>query len=204
MAEEERKTRAKAASGWRKDTLVTHAGLSPKDFHGFVNPPVVRASTVLFDDVETMSSRRGARYSYGLTNTPTIEALTSALTALEGKPAEGTVLIPSGLAAVTLGLLVAARPGRKLLIPDNVYGPTRRFCDETLPTYGVATTYYDPLIGGGIAALLDAASGLLLRGAGLAYFRDAGHAADDRRGEGGGCHHHDRQYLGDATDLPAA
>ena len=50
MAEEERKTRAKAASGWRKDTLVTHAGLSPKDFHGFVNPPVVRASTVLFDE----------------------------------------------------------------------------------------------------------------------------------------------------------
>ena len=65
------------------------------------------------------------------------------------------MLVPSGLAAVTVALLVAARPGKKLLVPDNVYGPTRRFCDETLPAYGVETVYYDPLIGGGIADLLD-------------------------------------------------
>ena len=61
MADEERKTRAKAAAGWRPDTLVTHAGLSPKDFHGFVNPPVVRASTVLFENVDDDARRAAAR-----------------------------------------------------------------------------------------------------------------------------------------------
>jgi cystathionine beta-lyase len=166
MADDGRKNR----TNWRTDTLLAHAGLDPGSFHGFVNPPVVRASTVLFENADVMLSRRGARYAYGLMNTPTIEALTTALTALEGERAAGTVLVPSGLAAVTVALLTAARPGKKLLIPDNVYAPTRRFCDETLPTYGVPTTYYDPLIGGGIAELLDGACGLLLESPGSHTF----------------------------------
>jgi cystathionine beta-lyase len=149
---------------------VTHAGLSPREFHGFINPPVVRASTVLFENADAMLSRRGARYNYGLSNTPTIEALTTALTALEGKEAAGTVLVPSGLAAVTVALLTVARPGTRLLVPDNAYGPTRRFCDETLPAYGVGVTYYDPLIGGGIADLLGDACGLLFEAPGSHTF----------------------------------
>jgi cystathionine beta-lyase len=170
MPDEDRKNRANLPADWRQDTILAHAGLSPMDFHGFVNPPLVRASTVLFENADVMLSRRGARYSYGLINTPTIEALTTALTALEGPRTAGTVLVPSGLAAVTLALLVAARPGKTLLVPDNVYGPTRRFCDQTLPLYGAKAIYYDPLVAGGIAGLLDDASALLFEAPGSHTF----------------------------------
>jgi cystathionine beta-lyase len=156
------------AENWRIDTLLTHAGLSPHDFHGFINPPVVRASTVLFPDVEAMLGRTGHRYSYGLTNTPTIEALVDAFNALDR--AAGTVLVPSGLAAVTTAILVAVRPGTHILVPDNVYAPTRRFCDESLPAFGVETVYYDPLIGGEIAGLLADASALFLEAPGSHSF----------------------------------
>ena len=166
MSDDSRKKQA----SWRTDTRLVHAGLDPMGFHGFVNPPVVRASTVVFENADAMLSSRGARYPYGLTNTPTIEALTTALTTLEGDQAAGTVLVPSGLAAVSVALLTVVRPGRKLLVPDNVYYPTRRFCDETLPDYGVETIYYDPLIGGGIAELLDGVSGLLFEAPGSHTF----------------------------------
>ena len=157
-----------AGAEWRTDTVLTHAGLDPHAFHGFVNPPLVRASTVLFPDVDAMLDRSGGRYSYGLTNTPTIEALVTALDRLDG--AAGTVLVPSGLAAVTTAILVAARPGRHILVPDNVYAPTRRFCDESLPAFGVETVYYDPLIGAGIADLLPGASALFLEAPGSHSF----------------------------------
>ena len=130
--------------------------------------PSVRASTVLFPNVEAMQGRMGQRYSYGLTNTPTIEALTKALTALDR--AAGTVLVPSGLAAVTTAILVVARPGKRILVPDNVYAPTRRFCDETLPAFGVETVYYDPLIGGDIAGMLDGACTVFLEAPGSHSF----------------------------------
>ncbi len=170
MADEDRKNQANPQDAWRQDTLLAHAGLSPMSFHGFVNPPLVRASTVLFENAEAMLVRRGVRYPYGLMNTPTIEALTTALSELEGKHAAGTVLVPSGLAAVTIAILAAARAGQKVLVPDNVYSPTRRFCDESLPAYGVETVYYDPLIGGGIAELLDGACALLLEAPGSHTF----------------------------------
>lgn len=153
---------------WRIDTLIAHAGLDPHAYHGFVNPPLVRASTVLFPNVDAMHGRGESRYSYGLTNTPTIEALTGALSALDN--AAGTVLVPSGLAAVTTAILAAARPGQRVLVPDNVYGPTRRFCDESLTLLGVETVYYDSLIGGGIARMLDGACALFLEAPGSHTF----------------------------------
>jgi cystathionine beta-lyase len=140
--------------GWNIETLLAHAGRDPRAFHGFINPPVVRASTVLFESVAAMQDRAGRRYSYGLTNTPTIEALTDIVSTLEG--AAGAVLLPSGLAAVSTALLLAAAPGARVLVPDNTYGPTRRFCDETLTRLGVETVYYDPLVGSGIADLFGA------------------------------------------------
>jgi cysteine-S-conjugate beta-lyase len=157
-----------ADTGWRSDTRLAHAGLDPRGFHGFVNPPLVRASTVLFDSVEAMLDRSGSRYSYGLTNTPTIQALVTALNALEG--ATGTVLVPSGLAAVTTAILSVVTPGAAILVPDNVYGPTRRFCDESLPSMGVRTIYYDPLIGSEIAALLPGAAALFIEAPGSLTF----------------------------------
>ena len=131
------------------DTLLTVAGRQPHDYHGFVNTPLVRASTILFADVDALERRMGARYPYGLMNTPTIEALTDAVDALERSA--GTVLVPSGLAAVTVPILAFSSPGTRLLVPDNVYFPTRRFGDHSLGHLGVDVVYYDPMIGAEIA-----------------------------------------------------
>ena len=149
-------------------TTLSHAGRDPSAFHGFVNPPVVRASTVLFENTAAMLDRTGNRYPYGLTNTPTIEALVSALNELEG--AAGTVLVPSGLAAVTTAILAVARAGTDILIPDNVYGPTRRFCDESLPALGMTTRYYDPMRLDALAGLMANVSSVFIEAPGSVTF----------------------------------
>lgn len=124
---------------------------------GVVNVPVWRASTVLFDSVADM---RGARphgnpeqLYYGRHGTPTQWALAEALTEIE-PGAEGTALYPSGVAAVAGTLLALLSPGDELLMVDSVYGPTRSLCDGLLKRMGIATRYYDPTIGGGIAAMI--------------------------------------------------
>lgn len=134
------------------NTQLSHLGRDSQAYHGFVNVPVFRGSTVLFPDVEAMEDPSDMRFTYGLMNSPTIEALADTINTLE--EAAGTVLVPSGLAAVTVPLLAVARPGMQVLVPDNVYWPTRRFCDQTLSRYGVETIYYDPLIGAGIDELI--------------------------------------------------
>jgi len=111
-----------------------------------VNVPVERASTILFDDVAEMRDNFAGlgTYRYGLQGTATHWALAEALTELE-PGAEGTALYSSGLAAITTALLAVLSPGDELLVPDSVYGPTRKFCDTFLKRFGVATRYYDPL-----------------------------------------------------------
>ncbi len=155
---------------WRNDTVLTHAGLAPHAFHGFVNPPVVRASTVLQPSAEAFLDRRNVRYPYGLSNTPTIEALTTALTTLEGAEAAGTVLVPSGLAAVVLPLMAAVRRDSTVLMPDNVYFPSRRFGDESLSAFGAAAVYYDPLSIDDIKAKMNGASVVLIEAPGSITF----------------------------------
>jgi len=122
--------------------------------HGFVNPPVHHVSTVLYPSAEDFLARR-ARYLYGRRGTPTSEALENALGALEGPHCAGVALVPSGLAAISTALLATLNAGDHLLVTDSAYQPTRKFCDGVLPRYGIATTYYDPLIGDGIAALFQ-------------------------------------------------
>ena len=146
------------ASGRRRlamDTLLTHAGGDPSDRQGAVNPPVYRASTFLFETAaEWEASREHKRrfdiIRYGQLATPTTVALEEAIATLEG--GYRTMLLPSGLAAVTIALLALVRSGDHILVADTVYPPTRIFCDTTLKRFGVETTYYDPLIGGEIAA----------------------------------------------------
>jgi cystathionine beta-lyase len=124
-----------------------------KEWRGrLVNPPVERASTLLFDSVAEMKAApRGlGSYHYGLQGTATHWALAEALTELE-PGAAGTALFSTGLAAITTTLLAILSPGDELLAPDSVYGPTRKFCDTILKRLGIATRYYDPLIGAGIA-----------------------------------------------------
>jgi cysteine-S-conjugate beta-lyase len=132
-------------------TRLVHAGRDPDEQHGFVNTPIYRGSTVLYPTMDDLKHRRG-RYTYGTKGTPTTEALETAWTALAD--AAGTVLAPSGLAAVTLALMACLRSGDHLLMTDSVYQPTRTFCNTVLKRFGVETTYYDPLAGAGIAALL--------------------------------------------------
>lgn len=133
------------------NTRLAHMGNDPQDFYGFVNPPVVHASTVLFPDAQTMSTRNQP-YTYGLRGTPTTDALARAIDELEGSA--GTIILPSGLAAVCLPLLAFLSAGDHALIVDSVYGPTRHFANTMLKRLGVEVEYYDPLIGADIARLM--------------------------------------------------
>jgi cysteine-S-conjugate beta-lyase len=132
-------------------TRLVHAGREPFEQHGFVNTPIYRGSTVLYPTTDDLLHRRG-RYSYGTKGTPTTNSLESAWTELTG--AAGTVLAPSGLAAVTVALMSCLKAGDHLLMTDSVYLPTRQFCNGVLRNFGVETTYYDPEIGAGIGALI--------------------------------------------------
>ena len=79
------------------NTRLTHGGNDPLDYFGFVNPPVVHASTVLFPNAATLASR-SQKYTYGTRGTPTTDALAAAIDEIEGSA--GTVIVPSGLMAV--------------------------------------------------------------------------------------------------------
>jgi cystathionine beta-lyase len=132
-------------------TLVT-AGRDTKAQKGFVNPPVVHGSTVLYPTAEDLHAHRG-EFQYGRRGTPTTKALQEALMALEGPQCAGVGLAPSGLSAISTTLLAVLKTGDHLLVCDNAYRPTRNFCNGILARYGVETTYFDPLIGAGIAGL---------------------------------------------------
>ncbi|MDT3686456.1 MAG: cystathionine beta-lyase [Pseudorhodoplanes sp.] len=136
----------------KSDTRLVTSGRDTALYHGFVNPPVYHASTVLYPTAADMVAHR-ARYQYGRRGTPTSEALEEALRALEGPNCAGVSLLPSGAAAVSTALLSVLSSGDHLLITDSVYRPTRNFADTILKRFGVETTYYDPLIGAGITAL---------------------------------------------------
>ena len=131
-------------------TRLVRAGRDPDITGPFVNPPVIHASTVLFENTDAMLGHR-QRYVYGRRGTPTSEALESAISEIEG--AAGTVLCPSGLAAASVALLALVSAGDHVLIVDCVYGPVRHFADTVLKRLGVSVTYFDPAIGAGIDAL---------------------------------------------------
>ena len=128
-------------------TRLTSLGRQKSKSFGFVNPPVVRGSTVLYESADDLWADR-SEYSYGRQGTPTMDALTDSLNALEG--AAGTVATPSGLAAISLALLTVVKSGDHILVTDSAYKPTRRFCDQVLKRMGVETTYYPPTCGAAI------------------------------------------------------
>ena len=132
----------------RPDTKLVTGGRREEWRGRLVSPPVDRGSTILFDDVAELHAAKPGlgRYYYGLHGWPTQWALAEALTELE-PGAAGTALVETGLAAVTAALTAVLSAGDELLMVDSVYGPTRRFCDETLSRFGVSTRYYDPLFG---------------------------------------------------------
>jgi cystathionine beta-lyase len=140
----------------KTDTLITTAGRNPEANFGIVNPPVYHASTVLYPTLDALEAgqkhREPGKVYYGRSGTPTTFAFEDAVAALDG--AYRTLAVGSGVAAVTAAILAFVKSGDHVLMVDNVYGPTRKFCDTLLGRFGVETTYYDPLVGAGIAALI--------------------------------------------------
>ena len=113
----------------RPHTQVVTGGRDPASYHGFVNPPVYHASTVLYPSAEDYVAHR-AHYQYGRRGTPTTEALEFALQELEGPQCTHVALLPSGLAAISAALLSVVHAGDHVLVTDSAYAPTRTFCDQ--------------------------------------------------------------------------
>ncbi len=137
-------------------TRIIHAGRDRKWAGYSVNVPVVRASTVVFENMAEMKHavrHRGEQVPYyGRRGTQTHFAFSDAVCELEG--GAGCALYPSGAAAISGALLAFLKAGDHLLMVDAAYEPTRALCDKVLKPLGIETTYYDPLIGAGIAALI--------------------------------------------------
>ena len=142
----------------KPNTLCTTQARHTDSIH-MANPPLYQGSTIIYDRVADLSKAHQAyengseSYTYGRKGTPTSLALCEALAVLEG--GHRTYLCPSGLAALSTALLSQLSAGDHLLMVDTVYSPTRQLCDELLKRYGVTTTFYDPLIGANIEALIQ-------------------------------------------------
>ncbi|MEO0035112.1 MAG: hypothetical protein RLZZ501_1135 [Pseudomonadota bacterium] len=138
-----------------KQTRLLHAGRHPERYDGAVNVPVFRASTILHPSVAAMESSGRTPFEgvrYGRFGTPTTFALEEAVAELEG--GGHCIATSSGLAAITGTLMALLEAGDHLLMTDSAYAPTRGFCDKVLARLGIETTYYDPRLGAGIAALI--------------------------------------------------
>ncbi len=142
-------------------TRVVQAGRRKEWTGGIVNPPVWRASTILYDSIADLRANAGKdthhRLYYGRRGTPTQWSLADALTSLE-PGAEATFLYPSGVAAIAAALLSVLSPGDELLLVDSAYDPTRGQAMQLLKRFGITTRFYDPLIGAGIAELIGPAT----------------------------------------------
>jgi len=134
------------------ETRLVTAGRDPQTQKGFVNPAVFHGSTVLYPSAEDLHAHR-AEYTYGRHGTPTTRALQDVMMKLEGPQCAGVGIAPSGLAAISTALLSVTKAGDHLLVCDNVYRPSRNFCNGVLARYGVETSYFDPKIGAGIEKL---------------------------------------------------
>ena len=138
-------------------TRLSHTGRPDKTNHGFVNPPLMRGSTVLYPTVaerKRLAGMRGQRVlTYGLGGSQTHWALEDVIAEVEG----GTrcAIVCSGLAAVTTPLLAFLKAGDHCLMPDSVYGPARNFAEGMLKRFGSETTFYDPVVdGAGLEAMM--------------------------------------------------
>ncbi|GGW69230.1 cystathionine beta-lyase [Alishewanella tabrizica] len=141
----------------KKETQLIHAGRSKKWTGSAVNPPLVRASTIVFDTMQELkdaTKQRGNRVPfYGRRGTQTHFAFQEAMCELEG--GAGCALYPCGAAAISGALLSFLKQGDHLLMVDTAYEPTRGLCDKILAGLGITTTYYDPMVGAEIEQLIQ-------------------------------------------------
>ena len=139
-------------------TRLAQRGRVPRSQPGTVNIPVARASTVTFRSIAEMREIQ-RRFdadepipTYGMLNMPLRVAFEEVMVELEG--GHRAVTLPTGLAANVVAILACVKAGDHILVTDSVYQPVRRFCLRQLARLGVETTFYDPLVGGGIASLM--------------------------------------------------
>ena len=123
------------------ETIAAHAGLKPEENHGIVNPPVYHASTILSPSMKDYKDRSGKKYTYGRNGTPTSEALEKAISDLYN--ADGCVLAPSGMSAITNSFMGVLKSFDHALIPDCVYGSARRFVEEEFKRFQIEHDFYD-------------------------------------------------------------
>ncbi|MDO8653142.1 MAG: cystathionine beta-lyase [Undibacterium sp.] len=143
-------------------TSIIHSDyLAPEGFAALPTA-IHHASTVLFKDVAAMRARRWqdkSAYTYGLHGTPTSFTLEARLAEIE--QGNYCLLAPSGLAAITLVDMALLQSGDDVLIPENVYNPSRELGDWLARSFGISVRYYDPMIGAGIAELILANTKLI-------------------------------------------
>ena len=139
-------------------TKFAHMGRPPAGLGTAVSHSITRASTLLFEKAEDLyrSDVRG----YGRHGSAVHDALAELFTELEG--GVGTMLYPSGLAALTGPILSIVKPGDHVLLSDSAYGPTRSFSQTFLKKMGVETTFFDPRIGADIADEIRENTALIL------------------------------------------
>ena len=155
-------------------TQIVDGGRRKEWTGAVVNPPVWRASTHLYDNVadlrEGVKTNADGRFFYGRRGSPTQWSLADALTEME-PGAFGTMLYPSGVAAISCSLLAVLKPGDEVLLTDSSYDPSRSFADAFLKRMDVNTRYYDPMVGADIAAdFTDKTRAILLESPGSLTF----------------------------------
>lgn len=134
-----------------KKSINTRLKHSSKDqLNRSANPPVVRASTILFDSMQELAAhekkiinrKKITHYNYGRYGSQTTIELENIIKDLE--EAYHVFLTPTGFGAVSLCLMALCRPGDEVLVSDNVYNPTRELSSNLLPELNVKAIFYDP------------------------------------------------------------
>jgi cystathionine beta-lyase len=146
----------------RSTTGLIHHPYTPPE--GFVSPQigVHKASTVIFPNVAALRAREWKHktgYTYGLHGTPTTFTLEERIATLEG--GLQTLLLPSGLAAITLIDMALLGSGDEVLIPDNAYGPGKELARNELVRWGISHRFYDPADPDSLAAMIAPATKLV-------------------------------------------
>lgn len=137
---------------------LIHLGRDNQSSGRAVNLPMYQASTMLFNTLEEFEAARSSKYEkgtlyYGRYGTPATFELEKMMSELE--QGAGCIAVSSGLTACVISLMAFAEAGANVLVADTVYGPTRMFCDNVLTRYGVSVTYFDPMVGAGLADLIQ-------------------------------------------------
>ena len=131
---------AKNLNKLNMDTLISHLGKDPDQNHGIPAPPLYRTSTILSSNMHAYRNKTG-KYTYGRNGTPTTESLSLSIAKLYN--ADGCVLAPSGMSAITTGLMSTIKANDHILVPDSVYGSTRRFVKEEFPRLDIDYQFYN-------------------------------------------------------------